>query len=216
MAEEGKETPASGDKKKDKDHKWIVIGGVGTLVLVYLYYRSQNSSSSTATTVPTTTTSSPVPYTSNPVGAGYGAAGLQSLSNQVSSLQSGISSNATGLSSLADQISKVQSEISGLTPPSGTTSPLSTPASTPTAATTNWMHIPNPTAGGLIANNLGAQYQTVGNAQYANPSQVVEITNPSTGASLLGQGYNVVGFGGHEWYNPQQVPTPGKATYSVN
>lgn len=95
--------------------------------------------------------------------------------------------------------------------PSGTgAAPPPAPAPSPSPG---WVHIPDPTAGSLISNVLGAEYQTVGNAQYYNPSQVVEITDPNAGSSLLGQGFNVVGFGGHEWYNPTQAPTPGQARY---
>lgn len=178
MAEEDSKPPAGG--KKDKNHKWIVIGGVGTLVTVY-YLSTRGSSSSTATT--TATTPTVVPTTSNPTT--YVPQGSSSGYN-----------TGAGFQHLSNQISQIQAEIAGLTPPSGTGSPTATSNSTYTneslytsPVTHQQVGYWNPTAPNApVVGVNGGTYQHVGSGQEAavKASNVQQYWQQSPGNFIPG------------------------------
>ena len=133
---------------------------------------------------------------------------LSNLSGQITSLGGG---NSGTSKSPAPSPGNTQTGAANQTAPAAGGSSTVAPAGPPAG----WQRIPDPHAGSLISGVLGAQYATSGNAQYYNPGQVVRIATPQQGANLLSEGYNVVGFGGSEYYDPQAKATPGKAVFKT-
>ena len=133
---------------------------------------------------------------------------LSNLSSQITSLGAG---NSGTNQSPAPSPGNTQTGAANQTAPA----PGGTPSVAPAGPPAGWQRIPDPHAGSLISGVLGAGWITSGNTQYYNPGQVVKISTPQEGANLLKQGYNVVGFGGTEYYNPQAKATPGAAVFKT-
>lgn len=193
---------------------WIAVGA--GVVVVYLWYKHASGGGSSQTVIPT---SGSLGYSSGGVGSGGYSPGSTGTgtSGTGSTASSGLpfATTTTGIG-LMPHITRAP--VSSLPAPTTTpstprTSAALTTALNPTIAAFHWVHIPTPTVGSALASS-GVNWATVGNAQYANSSQLKEISKPSQGFSLLKSGYNIFAIGGHEYYRPSQTPKPGKAVYA--
>lgn len=191
--EPGKEGQDDG-KKKGSEKKWLIIAGIGTVILVYLQFR--NSSSSAAT--PATTSSVvPIPVSSGSSGGSSGGSG------------SGTNYGAY-FQSLGSQISAIQAEVSGLTPPSsttgqttGTTSPNASGNATPTS-TSSGLASQTPTQ---TTYQLPSNPYSVGQA--VGPAYLGQTIVQSAYDPAQGQWLNLTSKGGV--YTSGGVPLTGSA-----
>lgn len=153
--------------KKGSEKKWLIVGGIGTIVLIFLTLRNGSSSSTGSSSATPVLVPSGGSTGSSSGGSGYGA------------------SNAAALSGLAADMQTLQAEISGLTPPSkptggspnggaGTGTTTTTTTTTPTTTTSSSPPPSEPSQPSIPANPY-----TVGTVVAPGESIVQSIYDPA-------------------------------------
>lgn len=106
-------TGAEGDKKKGKggEKKWLIIGAVATVLLLYLQYRSAKNGSSSGSS------SASPSVVAVPTSGGYSSGGGSGGSSGSGSGYG--AQNAATLAGMQSSLSLLQAEISGLTTGTG-------------------------------------------------------------------------------------------------
>lgn len=193
------EVPAGPDAKKDKTRKWLIIGAVAAVLLVYLQYRASQNASAGSATIPSAV---PVPTSggySGPAsapsggggGGGYGAANAASLASISSELQA-LQASVTGTSASSTPVTSPTS-TTGINP-GGVMIPGPIPATglsniPPVSTTGPTLHLQTPTGYTGAANiqqAIAAHRSGLTVFARNNQTGVLSVFNPGSGTTPKG------------------------------